>query len=41
MRNLDFIVSSVIIARYNVLTLHISKTNFQISSLNVREIKLN
>ena len=41
MRIYNFVVLSVITASQNVPTPHISKTNFPIASLNVRELKLN
>ena len=41
MQIFNFIVSSAIIAHHSVLSLHISKAHFPISSLNVRELKLN
>ena len=41
MQIFNFIVLSVIIAYHSVLTPHISKTHLPISSLNVRELRLN
>ena len=41
MQIFNFIVSSVIIAHHSVLSPRISKTHLPISSLNVRELKLN
>ena len=41
MQILNFILLSVIIAHYSVLTPHISKTHLSILSLNVRKLKLN
>ena len=40
MQIFNFIVSSVIIARHSVLSPRISKIHLPISSLNVRELKL-
>ena len=37
----NFVVSSVITAHHSVLSPRISKTHLPISSLNVRELKLN
>ena len=41
MQIFNFIVSSVIIAHHSVLSPRISKTHVPISSLDVRELKLN
>ena len=41
MKILNFVVLSVIIARHNVHTPHISKTHLPIVSINVRELELN
>ena len=41
MKGFDYIVLSLIIAHYSVLTSHINKTRLLHSSLNVRELELN